>query len=65
VFRRNWEDYISANITDPTEQASILAAVDWNLWVMTGGLSPNVPALNFSNADYLEAKALADAYVDG
>jgi len=53
VFRRTWEDYIVANITDIEKQTEILKAVDWNLWVMTGGLSPNVPALNFSNPDYL------------
>ncbi len=63
VMRKTWEDFIYANIEDPTQQQTVINAVNWELWIYEGGLPPKSMGLDFTNPDQILAAQLADAYI--
>lgn len=64
VTKRNWIDFVTANVTDTDIKTKALG-VDWDYWVTVGGpfSSKYAADVNFTSDDQIEAETFADTYV--
>ena len=63
VLRFDWEEYVRDTF-DSSRASDIISAVDWDVWIMTPGMPPELDVLNFNNPDADAANTLADYYID-
>lgn len=61
-MRYSWETWAKTVMANSTD---VINAVNWTEWVMVPGPAPEYArsVLNFTNADEIEARDLADAYI--
>lgn len=57
-----WAKWVEENIEDPVEINRILAATNWNTWIMESALPPE-GTFDFSTPKGTEAEELAFAYM--
>jgi len=63
-MRYEFEVFVNTSMSH--NASDIISAINWTEWVMVPGPIPEVAnvAVNFTNVDELEARSLADYYID-